>query len=166
MPDASELGAAYVVSLERLEADSMALSIETTPDQRAAIAQRLRIPGVDALEGEARLQKSGPLVRVEGRIKASLKRQCVVTLEPAREEIEAPFETLLTTDPVESEEEELDLDADVPEPIEGDAVDAGDLFIQYLALVMAEHPRKDGAEFEPVLTKPEALSPFSVLKSD
>lgn len=165
MTTVSELGDRLVVPLDRLE--SGPVELETVADEaaREAIAARLGVPAVARFEGTARLEKSGALVTVTGRVRAELERLCVISLEPLCETIDEAFETLLTTDPEPAaSEDELDFDPEEPEPIEGDVVDAGDILIQYAALAMETHPRRTDAAFEPIETPPEALSPFSVLK--
>ncbi len=164
MTTVSELGARLVVSLERLDSGPAEFSTVADDAARAAIAARLGAPSVSRFEGAARLEKSGALVTVTGRVRAEMERLCVVSLEPVSETIDEEFETLLTTDPEPETDDELEFDPDEPEPIDGDAIDVGDLIIQYAALAMEPHPRRADAAFEDIETPPEALSPFSVLK--
>jgi len=157
-----ELSPGLVVPLERLSVEPLALAGAADADMLAALAKRLDVLAVKALSGEARIARSGPLVKVAGAVRAELERRCVVSLEPVAETVEDVFETVLTTEPEDgSVEDEIDLDA--PEPIDGDAIDVGDLFVQYVALAMDPYPRKPGAAFEREEIRPEDLSPFAAL---
>jgi uncharacterized metal-binding protein YceD (DUF177 family) len=154
-----------VVRVEALDREPHRVTLTAAADDRARIADYLGIPGIEALSGEAAATRRGPLVEVEGQLRAELVRQCVVSLEEMAETVDEPFVMTFTTEPEEiAPGEEVEADLDAPDPIEGDELDLGAVLVEQLVLSMSAHPRKEGAE---PATDPGAgatISPFAALE--
>jgi len=149
-PDVIELSRA--VPLARLERGPVRLDIAADADERARLAARLGLESIDRLEAEVELRTSGRgLYRVEGRLRADVVQVCVVSLEPVPARIDEPFHAYFTSDPsmtaeVGGEIEVAIEEADSPEPVESDSIDAGEVVAQFLAVSLDPYPRAPGAE--------------------
>ncbi len=156
-------------AVDRLGAAAWTETIEATPQERAALAKRLRLPAVNALTGTVRLEwQPGGLIQVSGRLQADVVQTCVVTLADFPTHVEDGFSVDFGDAPVDFDggEISLDIDHDPPEPIEAGAIDIGELVTQYLSLALDPHPRAPGASLDRALVESDegALSPFAVLK--
>lgn len=140
------------VAVEALQDDGVALSVEADASERAKLAERFGLIGIDSLAGDARVtpEPSGDLFRLEGTFKADVLQTCVVTLEPLPAHLEDSFVRLYSTAarPEPSVEEHLDLDAEEPpEPVEHGQIDVGEAIAEQLALALDPFPRKPGILF-------------------
>jgi uncharacterized metal-binding protein YceD (DUF177 family) len=115
---------------------------------RAAVAAFLAIEGVEALSVEARLETVDGVFRCRGTVRGEVTQACVVTGEPVRQEIEAPFERWLVVGAASGEKGEVDVDPDerdvdhLDEPV----VDIGAVAVEELALALDPYPRAPGAD--------------------
>lgn len=136
---------------------------------RTRIARELGLDGLDRLEAvlETSLWLDG--ARVRGRLDATVRQTCGVTLERLESDLACAFEFRLLpagspNAPAAPEEPVLDPDADDPPDLfEGDSIDLGALVIEQLALEIDPFPRKPGAVFDPG-PEEQPASPFAVLK--
>ncbi len=121
--------------------------LATDDDQRRKIAERLGVIAVEKLEGEIRLTATRSDIHAAGIVKASLRRECVASLEPMTENIDEKFEiSFIRQAPTETEgANEESEDWMLAEVHEGDVFDVGELLVQQLSLAMAPFPRKPGA---------------------
>jgi uncharacterized metal-binding protein YceD (DUF177 family) len=143
--------------------------LEADADARARIAGQLGLDGLERLQAEISVAPWLDGAQVRGRLSASVRQTCGVTLEPLESEIAHRFELKLLpagspNAPSEPEDAVLDPDAeDPPDLIENDEIDLGALLVEQLALEIDPFPRKPGVAFDP---GPEETppSPFEVLK--
>ena len=131
---------------------------------RARLAKEFGVPGVEALSGEALAARRGGLIEVEGRVRGTLIRQCVASLDDMNEEIDEEFVITFTEHAPETLEAEAEADLDAPEPIQGGRIDLGAVLIEQLVLAMHPHPRKPGAEAPADPGAGARITPFDVLK--
>jgi uncharacterized metal-binding protein YceD (DUF177 family) len=136
------------VELARLGAHEAAHSISAESAEREALARRFDLLSLDRLGAEVRLQRiGGGLVRLSGRLSAEVVQACVVSLEPVASALEEDFAMLYgPTQPGKSVM--VDLETDVAEPFDGDAIDIGEAVAQQLALALDPYPRAPGASLE------------------
>jgi hypothetical protein len=107
--------------------------------------------------------------RVSGKVSATVRQACVVTLEPVVNQVTAPFEVDFA--PVrdvnlnESNEMELDVEAaDEPEPLLGNSIDLGAIATEFLILGVDPYPRRPDVAFEAPSGEADATgSPFAAL---
>lgn len=149
--------------------------LETTVEQRAAIAALAELPAVMEARAEFDLAHApGGQVHVTGRVKARVEQTCVVSLDPVENDIDEPIDIMfappsqipVSAKVVQSEEgDEFEI-PDPPEPIVNGFIDLGILAAEFLVLGLDPYPRKPGAEFVPpeVPEDPEE-HPFAALKS-
>lgn len=138
--------------LDRLAGGDVEEELAATAQERAALAKRFGVLNIARLEGKLRVCRpaDGPLVRVDGRLRAEVTQTCVVTLEPVTQEVEEAFVQLFTLSP-EPRTREVFVspeDEDAPEPLTGNAVDLGEVLSEQLALALDPYPRRADVEFE------------------
>lgn len=124
--------------------------------ERAALAARFALPGIDHLRAEVALEQKPASIRATGSLKAAIRQTCAISGEdfPATidEKIDLRFvEESAIVDPSEDDDEiEVELEADDCDEIEysGDAFDLGEAVGQTLGLAIdpyAEGPDADAA---------------------
>ncbi len=143
-----------VVMLEELLGGPVRRSIEAGAEECRELARRLGLAAIDTLSAMVTVEAcdGGRLIVVSGHFQSALTQTCVVTLEPLSLTISDSFTERLTVALKADEAPVVDIDPeaeDEPEPIEGDAVDVGELVAQQLALALDPYPRAEGASLEP-----------------
>ena len=132
--------------------------IEADAGERAALAARFGLPGVDSLRAEVDLEQRGKAIRATGTLRAAIRQACAISHEefPANvdEELDLRFVEEGTIAAREAQDDaseiEIELDADDCDEIEysGDAFDLGEAIAQTLGLAIdpyAEGPDADAA---------------------
>ena len=104
-------------------------------------------------------------VHVAGRVRATVRQTCVVTLEPVVNEIDeavdVDFVAARAAPPAAGDE--VEVTPDEPEPLTGNAIDLGVLATEFLILGVDPYPRKPGVAFEPPAPGDAAANPFAAL---
>ncbi|MGF1640478.1 MAG: DUF177 domain-containing protein [Rhodospirillales bacterium] len=163
------------VTVRGLEAQGRAFSVEAGAEERRALGERFGLMSLDRLVGAGLIRphpgRGGLLL--EGRMRADVVQACVVTLAPVPGHLDVRFERLYTTDdgaPADGEHDgDISLtleDAFPPEPVEGDAIDVGEVLAHELSLALDPFPRAAGAVFEGLGGTPQApdeIGPFAAL---
>ena len=149
--------------------DGDRLDLVADAGERESIAQRLGLAALDRLEAHVTLSRTGDIVRVKGRIAASLDQSCVVTGAAVPAHVDDPFEIMFTPEPEAAcSDEEIELrQADCDAVFhDGAAIDLGTAIADTLALSLDPYPRCAGADAAlkeaGVLTEEQA-SPFAAL---
>jgi len=145
--------------------------VDLTADEteRAAICGRLGIEAVDRLDAHASLSRDGDVVRVEGRLAASLTQSCVITRDPVAAHVDEPFELLFMPAPAPGgPDEEIELGAQDCDVVfyDGGVIDLGSAIADTLALALDPYPRSasaDAALKEAGVMSEERAGPFAVL---
>jgi len=75
---------------ERLGGRVVVEEIAAAPQERAALARRFGLLGLDLLAAPLRLERGGvtSLLRLDGHLSAEVTQACVVTLEPVASRVE------------------------------------------------------------------------------
>lgn len=163
-----------------VEADSvgthrMERRIAANPEERAALAKRFDLIGIDRLEASFSLKRAGTgVIHVSGAVEAEVTQACVITLAPVPAKIAESFSAdFADEDRRRPADEELAFDADdPPEPIRNGHIDLGELAAEQLALALDPYPRAPGAAIPAQFTPDDAVeeieeqpvNPFSILK--
>lgn len=149
--------------------DGERLDLVADEAERAAIARRLDLQGLERLEAHVALAKTGDIVRAQGRLSAALTQSCAVTGDPVAAHVDEPFEILFAPEPSNAgPDEEIELgrsDLDVVFH-DGAAIDLGTAIADSLALSLDPYPRSAGADAalkEAGVITEEQASPFAVL---
>jgi len=183
----------YPFHVESLSSSGKTLHMKAEDKFLKPIAERLQVLKVKSLEVECKLstQNGGHILNIQGRFKAEIVQECVVTLKPIESIIEDDFEawyadhekavsfnrakhqieSLECGDEIQILEEKED-----PEALIDGQVDLGEVAIQFLSLTINPYPRAEGAGDEGALTIEQAKSvkslssverpnPFAALKN-
>ena len=149
--------------------DGERLDLTADDAERRSIADRLDLAGLDRLEAHVSLSRTGPVVRAEGRLLASLEQSCVVTGESVAAHVDEPFALLFMPEPDGiGHDEEIELgegDCDVVF-YDGAAIDLGSSIADTLALSIDPYPRSASANAalkEAGVLNEEQASPFAAL---
>lgn len=155
-----------LIRIEDLSSRPKSYNVVFPGEALEKVAQRLEAESAALVEAVFDISRSGPVILIEGRVRAKLVRTCVTSLEPMDEEIDEAFSfELELVDEMPDLAAEVEIDIEAPEPITGDTIDLAEQAIQQVSLAMEPFPRKAGAE--PVKDEAEqpSLSPFAALKS-
>jgi uncharacterized metal-binding protein YceD (DUF177 family) len=155
--------------VDRIPAAGCEEEIVAEQPERDALARRFEVPSIPMLRARfSALPGRRGGVELKGVVEAEVERTCIVSLEPfieiVAEEVKryflaatrpGPHAAVLAIDP---------LDDDSPDPVEGGAIDLGEIAAETLGLALDPYPRKPGATFE-VETDSDAdmARPFDVL---
>jgi uncharacterized metal-binding protein YceD (DUF177 family) len=158
----------YQLKLDQIR-DGQRVDLVAEEAERRAIAERLGLGAIDHLEAHVTLSRTGPLVRAEGRVAATLEQSCVVTGEPVAGHVDEPFTLLFMPEPEHtSPDEEIELGAQDCDVVfyDGLAIDLGGAVADTLALSLDPYPRSasaDAALKEAGVMTEEQASPFAAL---
>jgi uncharacterized metal-binding protein YceD (DUF177 family) len=136
------------VSVQHLPPGGLEVTVETTPEERAALAKDFSLPGIHVLSGRFRLSGTPKRVHVEGVVSARVAQICVVTLEAFDDSIEEEVEVDFAAPGAGSAAVAPEGPGyEPPDEIAGGHVDLGALTAEFLALGLDPYPHKPGAEF-------------------
>jgi len=144
------------------------LDLVADDEERAAIAQRLDLEGLDRLEAHVTLTRKGDGIFAEGRLAASLAQRCVITGDPMSSHVDEAFTLEFRPEPTAEPDDEIELASDDLDTIfyEGGEIDLGSAIADTLALSVDPFPRSAGADAAlreaGVMTESE-MSPFAAL---
>jgi hypothetical protein len=152
------------VSVLRLSKEEP-FAFEADEAERAALAEALDLAGLDSLSAEGTMRPwRGEGVRITGTVRAALRQNCVVSLEPVATRVEEAFDVRLHPDVVESADVDVDPEApDPPERLGSEVVDVGAIALEHFVLGIEPYPRAPGVAFEPPHEEDGEPSPFAVL---
>jgi hypothetical protein len=154
------------IPTDRISADGLVVTITADPDECAAIARRMAIPAVRKLVCEFRLfrpaQARGGTIVADAHLRASLTRECVVTLENFKTSMDQRFRLRFVPAGQEIDDEDPESDDEIG--YDGTALDLGEVAVEQLALDLDPYPRKPGAELPPEAND-EQEGPFAALEA-
>ena len=144
-----------IVNADAVRRADVTETIEATEKERRALAERLELEAIDSLTATVKLHavRGGQMIRVSGKLEADVVQTCVVTLEPVPAHVSESFEALFAPPSmVEDQGLEIDFDPslsdeDIPEPMENNRIDIGELTAQHLSLGLDPYPHAEGVEF-------------------
>lgn len=158
--------------------EGLEIDIVANDAERAALAELNSLVAIPALSAKLRVKRlRGDGLEVEGEVRAIIRQNCVVTLEPFDAEIVAPLHLRFAPPPEENarrraretevSEHEIDFSGeDPPDPLIGGVVDLGVCVSEFLTLALDPYPRKPGAQFsEPAPAVDAETSPFAKLRT-
>ncbi len=132
------------ISLDKISPQWTRHQIEAGPDERAALADRFDLLGIEHLSAEVKLRRdrAGTQVAFSASFSARVVQECVVTLEPVPAEIAETIEIRFDLSPeILAAELDIEADEDSAEPLDGDVVDIGEVIAQHLSLALDPFPR-------------------------
>lgn len=158
----------HPVKLDQI-GQGLRVDLSASEADRADIARRLDLAGLERLEAHANLSRDGERVRAEGRVQASLSQSCVVTGEPVASYVDEPFAVDFLPEPSASRpDEEIELREEDCEIMfhDGATIDLAAAVVDSLALALDPYPRSAGADAalkEAGVVSEEEAGPFGAL---
>jgi len=157
------------VRIDSLGDGPRAIAIEADEAERAALARRFGLIGIDRVVARADVARAGEAITVRGRLQAQVTQACVASGEPIEAAVDEPFELRFLPDGAAGEEE-IELDESDLDVIgyDGNAIDLGEAAAQTLALALDPFPRApsaDAALREAGVVDEEIAGPFGILKA-
>jgi len=150
------------------------VELQANEQEKASLAERCDILAVDSLVLRLTLNssKGSELVKINGKLEATIQQACSVTLAPVKETISETYtEVHTTSEAALTPDEEIDGTEDQPiELIENEKLDIKELVAQWIVLSMDPFPRSpDVPFFEHIEVKPgedgvKTHNPFSILE--
>jgi uncharacterized metal-binding protein YceD (DUF177 family) len=135
--------------------------VEATVAECAALAARLLIPAVLSLSCRFHLRpiRRGAIL-AEGELRARVRRDCVVTLDPFDMRLRERFRVRFVPAGRESNDEDPESDDEIS--YDAATIDLGEAAAEQLALALDPYPRKPDASL-PELEQEAEASPFASL---
>ena len=137
------------VRVDTLGTTPRALSIGANEEERAALAVRFGLFGIERLSAEASLIRSGDEIRAAGTLSAAVTQSCVATHAPVPGEIEEDFEITFRPQPRDaSPDDEIELSEGELDVVfyEGGSIDMGEAVAETMSLGLDPYPRAPEAE--------------------
>ena len=140
-----------VLNLDRLQSGPRRQTRAATSDECAAVSVRLGLKSVRAINFDLEVSQTPDrdVYEVIGQASMTAERACSVTNDPFDELTQAAIQELFTPNPKKATSDEADVEADMDavdiELVEDDAIDLGELVIQYLAMELDPSPRSPEA---------------------
>ena len=130
-----------------------------------AVAEAAGVNGLKQLDATFELSRHGrSALHVVGRVSATVRQTCVVTLEPIFNDVIEPVDLMFAPGGTQTSAAEVPVEADdPPEPIIDGMVDLGAIATEFLILAIDPYPRKPGAVFEPPRSADQDATPFAAL---
>lgn len=156
--------------LERLDTiggEDRTVTITADADERAALAHRFDLVGVERLEGAFAVRRDPAGVLVRGTVRAAVVQACSVTGDPLPATIDEPV-LLRFVSPGAGGDDEIELGSDSIDTVEleGGGVDLGEVAAETMALALDPFPRSPRAEAvlrEAGVLSEEEAGPFGAL---
>jgi uncharacterized metal-binding protein YceD (DUF177 family) len=154
--------------------DGERIDLTATDAERAALAERLGLVGIERMEAHCILENLGAPehgaggIRARGRIKAALTQSCVASGDPLPAYVDEAFELHFRPEPTRVPDDEIELSGDELDVIfhDGQAIDLGEAIADTLALSLDPYPRGPNAEaalHEAGVISEEQAGPFAAL---
>ena len=172
-----------LIALGDLGRDGATLEITADAHELAALAERFDLVAVDSLAATVTLKRgeADHMLRLRGKLSAEVVQSCVITLEPVACHVEGFVEVDYSPHEngrpaVRDMAPSADIapgEDDLPEFLEGDEIDVGEVVAEHLGLNLNPYPRRPGVEFrgEEGAVQDDAddggpvrASPFAVLR--
>jgi len=132
------------VRIDTLGPSPRAMAIGADEAERAALAGRFGLIGIEHLSAEAELSRHDEAVRATGTLQATVTQSCVATGEPVSESVEETFRIEFRPPPAQaSADEEVELSEGELDVVfyHGAVVDLGEAVAETLWLALDPYPR-------------------------
>lgn len=150
------------ILLDRIGPHGLYVTVDATPTECGALAERMDIPAIQTMWCSFHLQREDDnVVFAQGHLRARIVQTCVVTLEDFESEVEEEFQLRFV--PEDAVSEDIDLEADDEIPFAGNQIDIGEAAVEQLGLALDPYPRMPGAQL-PDMDEEEKENPFAALR--
>lgn len=132
------------VRIDTLGAEPRPLSIEASKEERAALARRFGLSGIERLSASAALSRRGDQVTAKGTLSAHVTQSCVATGQPVEAVVDEEFLIHFRPQPARAaEEDEIELSEGEMDVVfyDGASIDLGEAAAETLSLSLEPYPR-------------------------
>lgn len=160
----------YPLQIDELNNGQQTYNLKANKEELQILAQILKVKAVNSFSSELKLnfQKKRGILEINGKVKANILLTSVITLEDFDKDYNSDFTLIYDTNASYDDIKELDEDINtsIPDIIYDGKIDLIDISIEQLALILDDHPRKEGEEFSSIIedTSPIKNNPFAVLE--
>jgi uncharacterized metal-binding protein YceD (DUF177 family) len=150
------------ISLYKVGRVGLAVAVQATPEECAAVATRMDVPAIQSLECsfDLTMGDDGVSVLARGHLRAEVTRVCVTSAEDFETRVEDMFEVRFVPAGTEREDPDPDLPDEIPYVAE--TIDLGEAATEQLGLALDPYPRIEGATV-PADEEIGEISPFAAL---
>jgi uncharacterized metal-binding protein YceD (DUF177 family) len=137
------------VRIDTIGEQKRPMNIAAEEGERAALARRFGLLGLDRLEAVLTLSRRGDEIAIHGTLAAAVTQACVATAEPVAADVTAPFDILFRPHPeARSADEEVELSESEMDVVfhDGAEIDLGEAVAETLALALDPYPRAPDAD--------------------
>lgn len=158
------------IDIARLPSSGDEVAVTATAEECAALAADFDLAAIHSLVGRFRVSGGPRRVKVKGRVEASIRQTCVVSLEQFDSAVAEDVEVEFVEPEAGLNESDRNAAIDRPDAIVDGSIDLGALTAEFLALGLDPHPRKPdtsfsaGTEAEGETAPLSAFAALSVLK--
>lgn len=133
--------------IDTIGAGARTVSITADEAERAALALRFGLLGVDRLEATFALQRDASGIVARGQVNAAVVQACSVTDDPLPVTVSEEVALRFVTEQEAAAEEEIELDSDALDTMayDGNGVDLGEAAAETMALALDPFPRGPNA---------------------
>jgi uncharacterized metal-binding protein YceD (DUF177 family) len=150
------------LSLDRIGAHGLDMTVEATASECAALAVRMNLPAVLSVSCVFHLiRESRDKILARGVLHARITQTCVISLEDFDVLLEEGFQVRFV--PAGEESDDIDPESDDEIPFGGNIIDPGEAAAEQLGLALDPYPRMPGVEMPAVEDDPEP-HPFAALR--
>ena len=158
----------YPVDVAGLSPDGIELTLAPNKEIRAELARQAGVLAVPELLAKLKVSPDGHGgAEVEGRLEATVRQICIVSLDPFDNKVSEPIELRFAPASVARPAGgTIDVGLEnPPDPLVDGAIDLAAVVAEYLTLAIDPYPRKPGAVFKPPKqSRDKGESPFAALK--
>lgn len=131
------------IALARVPPEGRAETLVASQAECAALALRFGITAVNRFSAALRLTpEAGGAIAIDGRLRAEVVQDCVVTLDPVVQQVDEPVHLrVLGAEETASDDPDAPDDVDAP----GGVADLGEAVAEQLSLALDPYPRAPGA---------------------
>lgn len=159
----------FPLKIDELGQGEQNYSLRADKEQLDWLKEILQVPAVNSFSAKMKLnfQKKKGLLNITGRVQANIGLISVISLEEFNKEYMADFsinyDTNAKYDDIYQDDEDINLD--IPDIVMDGKIDLGDIAIEQIALVLEDHPRKEGEIFDSVIEDDTSVNnnPFAIL---
>jgi len=134
--------------LDQIGAGETSVEIEATPEERAALATRFDLVGIDRLAARFALRRDAIGIFATGHLSSAVTQSCGVTGDPLPATIDEDFAIRFLPEPAENEaHDDVELDEEEMDTVfyTGSVLDLGEAAAETLALALDPFPRSPNA---------------------
>lgn len=162
----------HPIRVDDVPEEGREVTLTADAEARRALATQAGAVEIPELTATLRLVRHGASgLVVTGRVTATVRQTCVVTLEPLENRVDEPVEVVFEPPgPAAAAAAAIDIETELelhgdepPEPLAGGVVDLGAVATEFLLLGIDPYPRKAGAVFEPPAAAAGDGGPFAAL---